>query len=571
MRKTITCILLLVIVGSTQAQTPSWLWAISFGTVYDNSYAVAAEPNGNIYITGTFAGSADFDPGPGTYVRSAAGSYDVFVSKFDPYGNFIWAKVFGGRNSDGGQKIVFEDHGAGSIYIAGYFRDTADFNPLGGGFTLMSYGGKDAFVLKLDTAGNFGWVDQIGGSYNYDEVYDLKHDPVNDGVLLSVFFTGTMDADPGPATLNQMSAGWTDISLIKLNTAGSLVFTDHFGGNGNDGAREVLYDPSGNFYITGYFYNSMDVDPGSGTFNLTYAGGTFTNTFLAKYDSSGNFIWAFSVGNAAGYGNGISLSQFPGGDIALGGRFSASTDFDPGAGTHLLTSSGGADIFYARYDSSGHLITACSFGGPAEDDLKSMLISQGGNVLLCGSFKDSIDLDPSTIVNSYHTSNGGFDMFFVTLDGLGNFNWAKTTGSVEDDYCMGTALAPDGDALVTGYYNGGTIAFDQWTLHNTMSLGGSPECFVAKLDLDIQTGYGIPDDDLALRLFPNPAVDHLMLITHSGSPCPSTLTIVDQLGATVYCGSFQEELDVHAFCTGIYRVRVEERSGLTFSGVFIKE
>src|SRR5690606_18124577 len=90
-------------------------------------YYHTVDDSGNIYLTGSFLGTLDFDPGPGTSQLTSAGMHDVFISKMDSSGNFEWAKQIGGPANDEGFSINVDN--LGNVYVSGYFEGTADLNP----------------------------------------------------------------------------------------------------------------------------------------------------------------------------------------------------------------------------------------------------------------------------------------------------------------------------------------------------------------------------------------------------------------------------------------------------------
>lgn len=133
----------------------NFLWAKQLGGFGgDIGNSIAVDGNGNVYTTGYFTDTADFDPGPGIYNMIAPnppgsiGNYNVFISKLDASGNFLWAKQLGGTNSDQGNSLAVD--AIGNVYTTGYFRGTADFDPGPGTYNLTSFGGRDAFVVKLN-------------------------------------------------------------------------------------------------------------------------------------------------------------------------------------------------------------------------------------------------------------------------------------------------------------------------------------------------------------------------------------------------------------------------------------
>jgi hypothetical protein len=122
------------------------------GSANELSYSIAVDSSGNVYTTGYFAGTVDFDPGAGTTNLTSVGSEDGFVSKLDSSGNFVWAKSFGGSSSDSVTSIAVDS--SRNVYTTGNFRDTVDFDPGAGTTNLTSGGGTDVFILRLSSADN---------------------------------------------------------------------------------------------------------------------------------------------------------------------------------------------------------------------------------------------------------------------------------------------------------------------------------------------------------------------------------------------------------------------------------
>jgi hypothetical protein len=110
----------------------------------DAGQAVATDAAGNVYVTGNFSGTADFDPGPATCNLTSAGGYDVFVAKYSSAGALLWARRLGGVGDDYGKGIAVASDG--SVCTTGYFGGTADFDPGPGTFNLT---GGGVFLSKL--------------------------------------------------------------------------------------------------------------------------------------------------------------------------------------------------------------------------------------------------------------------------------------------------------------------------------------------------------------------------------------------------------------------------------------
>ena len=163
-RKTITKFAMLAFLGWSQlanSQTVEWVRQFS-GINNDLARNVTVDVSGNVYTIGHFEGTVDFDPGVGSYNLTSTGNSDVFISKLDASGNFIWAIKLGGTSIDQGLSIVVD--ATGNVYSAGNFYGTADFDPSTATFNLTSAGYADVFITKLDVSGNFVWAKKIGGT-----------------------------------------------------------------------------------------------------------------------------------------------------------------------------------------------------------------------------------------------------------------------------------------------------------------------------------------------------------------------------------------------------------------------
>ncbi|MEO5571571.1 MAG: SBBP repeat-containing protein [Bacteroidia bacterium] len=237
------------------------------GTSVDIANAVSTDASGNIYITGYFNGTTDFDPGTGTFNLTAAGGNEVFVSKLDGSGNFIWPKQMGGTVNDEGSVIAVD--AAGKVYVAGYFSGTADFDPGTGTFNLTSAGGADIFISKLNNAGNFICAKQFGG-ISTDNIRSIVVDNTGNVYTTGVFY-GTSDFDPGAGTFNLTSPG-SDIFISKLDASGNFIWAQQLGNVQGEQVYSIALDGSNNIYTAGTFYGTQDFDLGSGTSYLTAYG-----------------------------------------------------------------------------------------------------------------------------------------------------------------------------------------------------------------------------------------------------------------------------------------------------------
>jgi len=386
----------------------NFVWAIQIGGIsFDYGYSIAVDGNGNVYTTGFFQGTCDFDPSSGTYNLTPFGYADVFVSKLDASGNFVWAKQFGGTTNANniGHSIAID--GNGNVYTTGYFSGTSDFDPSSGTYNLTSFGITDVFVSKLDASGNFVWAKQFGGT-SADEGFSIAFDG-NGNVYTTGYFTGTSDFDPSSGTYNLTSFGSGDVFVSKLDASGNFVWAKQFGGTSANIGSSIAVDDTENVYTTGYFVGTCDFDPSSGTYNLTSSGQD--DIFVSKLDASGNFVWAKRIG-APNSDRGHSIAVDSNGNVYTTGYFAGICDFDPSSETYNLTSFGSGDIFVLKLDASGNFIWAKQMGGTDDEGGYSIAIDGNGNVYTAGEFYGICDFDPSS--ETYNLTSFGENDIFVS-------------------------------------------------------------------------------------------------------------------------------------------------------------
>ena len=321
----------------------NFVWAKRLGgTSQQIGQGIAVDTTGNVYTVGQFAHTIDCDPGPGIYILTSAGDSDVFISKLDNDGNFVWARQLGGASEDLAYGVAVDADG--NVYTVGQFYGTADFDPGPGIYNLTSEGGNAAFVWKLDSDGDFVWVRQVEGPD--DSGYGITHDAAGDIYAIGYFF-GTADFDPGPGTYDLHSTSNGDAFIWKLNSNGNFLWARHAGGDGDDVGLGVTVDLAGNVYTVGAFYGTVDFDPGPTTFELT-AAGSFPDAYIWKLDSNGEFVWAGALGAVGGSTAASRTVSAPSGSVYIVGSFYGTVDFSPGPNTHQLVSAGNFDAFVLR-------------------------------------------------------------------------------------------------------------------------------------------------------------------------------------------------------------------------------
>ncbi len=301
----------------------TFLWARQGGSESggDRGKGIAVDASGNVYVTGTFAGTAAF----GNASLIAAGSYDIFVAKYNTTGTLQWVRKAGNANSDFSNDVAVD--GTGNVYVTGYFQFMTTF----GNTTLTSAGSYDIFLTKYNSNGTFQWVQQIGGS-SHDYGRDIAIDG-NGNIYLTGVFSETVTFGNTSIT----SAGVADVFVARYNTDGILQWVRQAGSSNDDSGDGIAVDGNGNIYVTGYFRDTAAF----GHILFTPVG--LTDIFVTKYDSNGRLLWAQQAGGSSfDYGRDIAVDG--NGNVYVVGYFRDTASF----GNTSATSAGLSDAFVAR-------------------------------------------------------------------------------------------------------------------------------------------------------------------------------------------------------------------------------
>jgi hypothetical protein len=386
-------------------QNGNFIWVNRIGgTGLDRAYSITSESN-FIYITGIFSGTVDFNPSSATNSLVSSGQNDIFIAKYDTAGNYIWAKKIGGSGFDIGNDITLDT--SGNIYVTGNFQGTVDFNPGSGTNNLSASGSNDAFILRLNSAGNYQFALKFGGSGAAVFGSGINID-VNQNILICGYFSGSADFNPGSSNSNLSSAGNTDFFVVKLNSSSTFQWAIRIGSSGYEYANSIVSDSNSNVFLTGSFEGTVDFNPGSSTNNLSSAGST--DAYVLKLNNSGAYQSAFKLGNTED-DYGLALSVGNDNSLYTSGYFSGNVDFDPGADTNVLTSFAFRDAYLLKLNSSLSHLWAIRWGGWGQDAANSISIDPSNNIWCTGTFEYDSYMNPATNNQDSLVSNGLGDNF----------------------------------------------------------------------------------------------------------------------------------------------------------------
>ncbi len=377
--------------------------------------AIKIDNSGNVYVTGTFLGTVDFDPGSSTYTMTASNDFhdaflhdDIFILKLDSLGNFIWADQFTGPYDDSSTGITTDAFG--NIYVTGGFDNTVDFDPGPAVYNLTAIG--DIFVAKLSPSGNLLWVKQMGGAQS-ETSRSIALDPLGN-VYTCGNFSGISDFDPGITTFTLSALGSMDGFVSKLDNNGNFVFAKSFVGSGfaTNYGLSITVDAIGNSITSGRLANTCNYDPGVSNYTLSNYGGS--DIFIMKLDPVGNFVWVKQMGGIDD-DNLMSTALDASGNIYSTGYFQGSADFDPSLGIYILTTSTLLyNSFVSKLDASGNFVWAKQFKCRNLCESNSIAIDNNSNIYTTGYFKDTCNFDPNG--GSFNLiSKGQSDVFIHKL------------------------------------------------------------------------------------------------------------------------------------------------------------
>jgi len=359
-------------------------WSKRFGDAgLQASGVVATGPAEEIVIGGNFDGTLNFGGGDLVEVNNV----DAYAAKLDASGTHSWSLQFGNGYTQSVEDVVLD--AAGNVYITGTFNGTLNL----GGASLSSAGSSDVFVAKLSPSGAHLWSKRFGSSAT-ESAHALGIDGSGNVIVSG---TASGDVDFGGGVLP--AAGNLDVFLLKLNTAGTHIWSRLFGDAELQAPMDLAVDSTGSLILTGIFQGQIDF--GGGALNCAGA----PDLFVAKFGEDGAHRWSKRYDDETVGDVQIRVAVTAEDTVLLTGGFSGAVDFGGGA----LPSAGSTDIFLAKLDANGVHRWSVRFGD-AERQVARALAVSGDEVFLAGTFAGGLDFGAGPLVSA-----GGQDLFVAKL------------------------------------------------------------------------------------------------------------------------------------------------------------
>ncbi len=355
------------------------------GGVQSNSiigYGVATDNSGNCFVTGRFSNEAVFGAGELSETTLIGSFGEIFLAKYDPDGNLLWAKAAGGENTDAGYSIVTD--ASSNVYITGGIEGEAIFGKGEPSEKTVSTSGSKIFAAKFTNDGNFVWV-------------HVLENGLGNGLSIAL-----------DKKLNVVLCGGdgNSFTLTKLTNTGSLVW-NILPFTGSSGSLSgVAVDLEDNIYLTGDFFG-----------NAVFGNGILSSpgdygAFIAKYDATGKNLWARSA-MGPGFDRGLSLVTDFQNSVYVTGYFNDELNFASKNAIKLI-GEGKFDVFVAKYTFYGDLIWATNAGGSGNDEGKSIAVDEEGNSYIAGYFNgNNFILGKGDPTQQILSSSGYKDVFYA--------------------------------------------------------------------------------------------------------------------------------------------------------------
>jgi len=518
MIKTFLSQLLTLLLATTITAQPSIEWQQTFGgSNWDEARSIQQTRDGGYIVTGT-AGSQDGDAGPNN------GYEDFWVLKLDSLGALQWKKLYGGSDLEEAFSIQLTSDGG---YVVAGFAKSNDGDVSG------HQGDFDAWVVKLDSAGEMQWQKCLGGT-GWEDALDIQQ--TAEGGYIVAGRSGTPNGD---VTVNH---GSLDFWVVKLSNTGQIEWQKSLGGSFLDLAHSVSQTSDGGYIVAGGS-NSPDGDVSNVHGNSDY--------WVVKLNFEGKIEWQKALGGTGTErANDIHQTQ-DGGYIVIGQSRSHNGDV---SGNH-----GGFDYWVVKLNGTGAIEWQKALGGSGEDYGRAIEQTDDNGYVaigLAGSF------DGDVLGN-----DGGADFWVVKLSETGEIQWQKT---------LGGSMAETGHAVKQTKDGGFILAGDAWSNDGDVTgVQGKTDIWVVKLS-PVSTSTSAPTL-LPLEIFPNPAAQYIsikspalsgIISLEEGAEPVLSISITDLLGREHLRSTFSDaqEVDISAIPGGLYVVTVGLPSGKVFAG-----
>lgn len=562
MKQLYVLIILFFLTLSTKSYSQGYEWAGTYNGIGEVVVRdIYVDNNQDIFSTGYFSDTADFDLSSESYELTSNGFFDVFIQKSDADGNMLWVKGFGGPEFEYGLTVRTDSQD--NAYIMGVFSGTVDFDPGPNTFELSSNAGSlDIFIVKLDTDGNFINAIGIGGA-DYEESTAMRIDD-SDNVILAGYFFADIDLSAiGGPTLDHSFGFGSGSFLIKIDENGNYLDALSFGGDDTCLALDFEIAANNEVYIAGIFSGAVDFDPDENSSIVVPTDQFSSASFILKLDSDWNYNYVYYTFAGFASPKDIKISQNQS-SVYITGEFNDEVVFDPTNNPQGTTfeSMTHLNAFLVSINATSGVVEWANHISSNSGAALGMAIESNVNneVLLTGFFENETDFsnnnDPNFQISPVGiNSSPQFLARFNPNDGAINAIAQFGGVSLIDDAQM--QVDSDNDIIIGSHFD------------ETIDLDPSPDTerivdavqfrdsFIMKLSNSSLSTEDLVFSDSDLSFFPNPATE-VVQILHQQTLVNETFSIFDITGKVVLSGtiSTQNKIDISQLIPGLYMLNV---------------
>lgn len=424
-------------------------WAYSLGgSGYESGRHSVVDGQGNLYVSGVFSDTVDFDSGAGVDVKSSFGSSDIFVSKYSSNGVRLWTKVIGGTGADSDLGLGVD--AANNLYLYGQFAGVVDFDPNAGVQEFSTTATEKLFVAKLSADGDYVWAQRVEGTdanlWGRDTLAVDKAGNVYVAAINPAPFVTRINADG--------TSGWTHVLAVN---------------NGSGEMQGVALDDVGNVYVSGTLGGSTDF--------LTAPGGTlgqwgYRNAFLMRLNPvDGSRVWVRTM-DAASEGEAIEVG---GGNVYIGGNFGGIVDFDSTAAVNAYNS-GGQRGFVSKFDINGNYIWTRTLG----NYVYGIGVDSQSDVYITGDFSNTSLFNSKDAADSYSAIGYGDNVFITKYLANGDYGWTEVLPAAGGANVHSLSVSDRDELYLTGGFYA-DVDLDPTDFSDTRTAIGSADIFILKL------------------------------------------------------------------------------------------
>jgi hypothetical protein len=572
------------------SQTPTLQFAKVLESEHDQgvwSRSTVTDTEGNFYMTGLFHGTVDFDPNAGSFPlvyqggmpNDGDGESDVYLAKYGPEGELIWAKrllepTFGGMNEERGSSIILDQNN--NLYLSG-FTNTRGF-----------------FVSRWSSDGDETWTKYFDDTVdNAATVFNIRKK--GNSVLISGVFADVLDFDPSDTGTSELSAFNSDGFLLSLSDEGNFEWVKQFRCNGGVIITGLEVDNASNIFLSGIFLGTVDLNPdaAANTFitSQSVSAAAISSAFLAKYDNNGNLLWNRHFrGNSSTDFFMTFIKKDTLDNIMVTGSFKGIATFLPG--TTSLNTGAFYSSFLAKYTNDGTLLWSNLFGTPTgaqttffpSSFCANVITDTCNNIYVSGEFQGNCDFNPTADQNIESALTNLVSGFAAAYSPDGNYLWSMDVGGlgsvafVEFNGYLPIALDNNNDLIFTGTFRQ-QLDFDPSDAGSTILSSNSINpniagVFIAKYDNPINGCLLNTEtvDENSFSIYPNPT-NGLVTIETKDFTEGYTFTVFDISGKLLLSDSIESQLstfDLSTFTKGIYIIELNNGSKSSHQKLILK-